>query len=118
MFRGSRRGKGSSRPPQISQSVQGEEISPLPDTCDVVDAFRAKSGTERFERCFERNYGDVARYCARRLPKHADAEDAATEVFTTAWRRRRELPAEPRDRLWLFGIARRVVANATRAHLR
>jgi RNA polymerase sigma-70 factor (ECF subfamily) len=73
---------------------------------------------ERFERCFERNYRDVARYCARRAATPEDAEDAATEVFATAWRRRRDLPSEPDDRLWLFGIARRVHANAERAERR
>ena len=73
---------------------------------------------ERFERCFERNYRDIARYCARRAATPEDAEDAATEVFATAWRRRRDLPIEPHDRLWLFGIARRVLANAERADRR
>jgi RNA polymerase sigma-70 factor, ECF subfamily len=73
---------------------------------------------ERFERCFERNYRDIARYCARRAATPEDAEDAATEVFATAWRRRRDLPSEPQDRLWLFGIARRVLANAERAERR
>jgi RNA polymerase sigma-70 factor (ECF subfamily) len=39
-------------------------------------------------------------------------------VFATVWRRRRDLPGEPHDRLWLFGIARRVLANAERADRR
>ena len=73
---------------------------------------------EGFERCFERNYGDVARYCARRTGTAEDAEDAATEVFAIAWRRRGDLPQAPEDRLWLFGIARRVLANAARAERR
>jgi RNA polymerase sigma factor (sigma-70 family) len=78
----------------------------------------ADGHAERFERCFERNYRDIARYCARRAATPEDAEDAATEVFATAWRRRRDLPSEPQDRLWLFGIARRVLANAERADRR
>ena len=73
---------------------------------------------EDFERCFERNYGDIARFCARRAATAEDAEDAATEVFAIAWRRRDALPAAPEDRLWLFGIARRVLANADRAERR
>ena len=73
---------------------------------------------EDFERCFERNYGDVARYCARRTGSVEDAEDAATEVFAIAGRRRDALPTAPDDRLWLFGIARRVLANAARAERR
>jgi RNA polymerase sigma factor (sigma-70 family) len=73
---------------------------------------------DRFERCFERNYADIARYCARRTSTPEDAEDAATDVFATAWRRSSDMPREPDDRLWLFGIARRVLANADRAERR
>lgn len=51
----------------------------------------------------------------RRLPAGADAADVAAEVFAVAWRRRDELPAEPETLLWLYGTARRVVANANRA---
>jgi RNA polymerase sigma-70 factor (ECF subfamily) len=71
-----------------------------------------------FEACFRRSYADVARFCARRLASVHDAEEAATEVFAVAWRRRAELPAEPEDRLWLFGVARRVVANHQRSEHR
>jgi hypothetical protein len=52
---------------------------------------------EDFERCFERNYGDIARFCARRAATAEDAEDAATEVFAVAWRRRGDLPPPPDD---------------------
>lgn len=68
-----------------------------------------------FERCFTQNYTDIARYCARRCLVAEDAQDAATETFATAWRRRADRPAPPADRLWLFGIARRVLANQARA---
>jgi RNA polymerase sigma-70 factor (ECF subfamily) len=76
------------------------------------------SPAARFERCFDRNYADVARFCARRAGSAEDAEDAATEVFATAWRRLDDVPDEPDDRLWLFGVARRVLANAHRAERR
>jgi RNA polymerase sigma factor (sigma-70 family) len=78
----------------------------------------SSSQAERFERCFERNYADIARYCARRTSSHEDAEDAATDVFATAWRRLGDMPGEPDDRLWLFGVARGVLANAQRAERR
>lgn len=68
-----------------------------------------------FERCFAANYSDIARYCARRLSVADDAQDAATETFAVAWRRRADRPPPPEDRLWLFGIARRVLANQHRA---
>jgi len=68
----------------------------------------------RFERTFRRAYPEIAAYCRRRCPP-GEADDAATEVFAIAWRRREDLPPEPEDRLWLFGVARRVVANHARA---
>jgi RNA polymerase sigma-70 factor (ECF subfamily) len=72
----------------------------------------------RFEALFERNYHDVARFCARRSATPEDGEDAATEVFGTAWRRIADVPPAPQDRLWLFGVARRTLANANRANVR
>jgi RNA polymerase sigma-70 factor (ECF subfamily) len=55
-------------------------------------------------------------YAVRRVgPDHAD--DVTGEVFAVAWRRRADCPPAA-ARLWLFGIARRVVANAERARRR
>jgi RNA polymerase sigma-70 factor (ECF subfamily) len=72
----------------------------------------------RLEACVAEHYASVLRYFRRRCPTEADAEDAATEVFTVAWRRIGELPEEPQTRLWLFGVARRVLANQVRARRR
>ena len=70
---------------------------------------------ERFEALFARTYPDIAAYCARRAATPEDAEEAAVEAFAIAWRRRDDLPPPPEDRLWLFGVARRVLANEARA---
>jgi RNA polymerase sigma-70 factor, ECF subfamily len=70
--------------------------------------------TTRFERCFAENYAAITAYLLRRCPTREDAEDAAAEVFAVAWRRVGDLPAPPEDRLWLFGVARRVLANHAR----
>jgi RNA polymerase sigma-70 factor (ECF subfamily) len=75
-------------------------------------------GHAAFEALFQRAYADVARFCARRLLSPHDAEEAATEVFAVAWRRRGELPPEPEDRLWLLGVARKVVGNHLRSERR
>jgi RNA polymerase sigma-70 factor (ECF subfamily) len=40
-----------------------------------------------------------------------DAADVVAETFLVAWRRGPELPAGDEARLWLYGVARRVLAN-------
>ena len=48
-----------------------------------------------------------------------DAPDALAEVMTVVWRRAADLPdAASEARMWMFGIARGVVANAARGKVR
>lgn len=58
-------------------------------------------------------YDDLLRYAARRVGVAA-AADVVAEVFLTAWRRRNDYDRAT-ARLWLFGVARLVVANTDRA---
>ena len=65
-----------------------------------------------------RGSADVLRYAERRIGTE-DAADALAEVMLTAWRRVDSMPRESEQaRMWLFGIARNVVANATRSEHR
>jgi RNA polymerase sigma-70 factor (ECF subfamily) len=66
----------------------------------------------RFEALWNQGYADVFAYALRRLGDEAAARDAASDTFLIAWRRLDDVPAEPRP--WLFGVARRVIANARR----
>lgn len=68
------------------------------------------------EALYARHYAEVLAYCARRIGRD-DADDAASEVFMVAWRRRDEIVWEA-ARPWLFGIARGVVANGWRSRRR
>ncbi|WP_189135295.1 RNA polymerase sigma factor [Wenjunlia tyrosinilytica] len=70
---------------------------------------------ERFEQAFRGCYRQVVRFLWRRLPPQA-VEDAASEVFVIAWERWGTLRGDPLP--WLYGIARRVAANAVRAQER
>ena len=67
-----------------------------------------------FEAIFRAHFGDVWRFARRRCPSAEDADDIAAETFTVAWRRRAEMPGET-VRLWLFGVARLVLANHRRS---
>jgi RNA polymerase sigma factor (sigma-70 family) len=79
------------------------------------------SGTERrrrFDALFESYSSDVVAYCSWRAGSPSDAQDAAAEVFLTAWRRLDDVPDGDPARVWLYATARRVVANQRRSRRR
>lgn len=72
----------------------------------------------RFEAVYEAHYGAVFAYARRRAGCIGDAQDAVAEAFTIAWRRLDELPEVEAALPWLYGVARRVMANQRRANQR
>lgn len=68
----------------------------------------------RFEQIYADNHDPVLAYLLRRAAEAEDAADALAETFLTAWRRLDDVPAGERARPWLFGVARRVLANQRR----
>jgi RNA polymerase sigma factor (sigma-70 family) len=70
---------------------------------------------ERFEALFERCHPEVCAYVLRRAPQ-AIVEDVVSETFLVAWRALDSMPGEPLP--WLYGVARRTLANHRRGHLR
>ncbi|WP_191842664.1 RNA polymerase sigma factor [Catellatospora chokoriensis] len=64
------------------------------------------------------NYEAILGYALRRTDTPDDAADIAAETFLTAWRRAADAPDGEQARLWLFGIARRVLANQQRGRRR
>src|SRR5262245_8622515 len=73
---------------------------------------------QRFDALFADFGPDIVAYCEWRAESPSDAQDAAAEVFLTAWRRLDELPAGDAARMWLYATARRVVANQRRSSRR
>jgi RNA polymerase sigma-70 factor (ECF subfamily) len=71
---------------------------------------------ERFRSIFELHYSHIQAYARRRCADAADADDVVAETFTIAWRRLDDVPAEPLP--WLYGVARRVLANQRRGRRR
>ena len=70
---------------------------------------------QRFGALYREHYRCVWAYAVRRIESQADAGDVVADVFTIAWRRLSEVPDPPGDLLWLYGVARRVVAGKRRS---
>ncbi|GII67119.1 DNA-directed RNA polymerase sigma-70 factor [Sphaerisporangium krabiense] len=72
----------------------------------------------RFIEIYEHAYRPILGYALRRCEDPDDAADVVAETFAIAWRRVEEIPEGDEARLWLFGVARRVLANHRRGEWR
>jgi RNA polymerase sigma-70 factor (ECF subfamily) len=72
-----------------------------------------------FERVFDDAYRPLVAYARRRTGDESEADDVVAEVFTVAWRRRRERlgdsPPNGSELPWLYGIAANVIRNQRRS---
>jgi RNA polymerase sigma-70 factor (ECF subfamily) len=75
---------------------------------------RSEADRERFEHVYRQTRIAILAYLARRTESAEDAADMFGEVYLIAWRRITDLPSGEQARLWLFGVARRVLANQRR----
>lgn len=69
-----------------------------------------------FDEIYNGHYPDIVRYGVRRTADADAAADLAQEVFVVAWRRRDRVPDNCLP--WLYGVARRLLANHRRARRR
>ena len=72
----------------------------------------------RFERLYAEHGRDVLAYAVRRATDAQDAADVVADTFLVAWRRLDDLPLGDTARLWLYGVARHVLANQQRSERR
>ena len=72
---------------------------------------RAVDRAKRFEILFAATREDILCFLLRRTAQPADAADLFAETYLVAWRRLEDVPPAGEARLWLFGVARRVLAN-------
>ena len=88
----------------------------MSDVTERLAAGEAEPGRrDRFRALYEASHAEVHAYVLRRLAAAIDdVPDVTAEVYTVAWRRFDAVPAPPEDRLWLYGVARRVVARHQR----
>jgi RNA polymerase sigma factor (sigma-70 family) len=93
------------------QSLSGESSD-----ADVIEV--SLSRPEVFAAIFDRHYGAVHAYVARRIGS-ALADDVASSTFTVAFERRRTFrDSAPSAEPWLLGIATNLLRNQWRAEQR
>ena len=73
---------------------------------------------ERFELLYGELYAPISGYVMRRVANPEDAAEAIADTFATLWRRVDRCPAGAEARPWVFGVARRVLANQRRGERR
>jgi RNA polymerase sigma factor (sigma-70 family) len=78
----------------------------------------ATANEDRFRLIYAGNFEPLLAYALRRVDQPADAADVVAETFLVAWRRHREIPDGAEARLWLYGVARRVLSNHLRGGVR
>jgi RNA polymerase sigma-70 factor (ECF subfamily) len=77
------------------------------------EADQGGTDAEAFEAAYAECADAVFRYALRRSANEADAQDVMAETFAVAWRRVADMPTG-RELPWLYGVARRVLANQRR----
>jgi RNA polymerase sigma factor (sigma-70 family) len=103
-------------PPSSSAQTRAHEAHP---ELNLIDHARTtKTERERFNELYSANLTSLLAYAVRRAPTPEDAADAVSETFLVAWRRIDAVPPGEQARLWLYGTARRVLANQRRSAAR
>jgi RNA polymerase sigma factor (sigma-70 family) len=89
---------------------------------EPIEATRGQLSERVAEASFRRLYVEHGReilaYALRRTGSAEDAADIVAETFLVAWRRLEDVPPDPQARLWLYGVARRTLANQRRGERR
>lgn len=67
-----------------------------------------------FAALYDAHFAALLGFALRRVPVADDAADVVSETFLVAWRRLPDVPPGAEARLWLYGVARRVLANQRR----
>jgi RNA polymerase sigma-70 factor (ECF subfamily) len=74
---------------------------------------------DRITALAEANIDDLFSYFARRVIPRDEAADLVGEAMLVVWRRASDAPADDlKARMWMFGIARRVLMNHERGRRR
>lgn len=77
-----------------------------------------ESREDAFRRLYDAHFDAVLGYALRRTERPEDAADVVSETFLVAWRRCHHVPVGDGCLPWLYGVARRQLANQRRGELR
>ena len=83
----------------------------------MIGPLASTGASASFEAFYRGRYQEIAAYVRRRVADDA-ADDVIANVFTVAWRRFGDVPGPPRDRPWLFAVARHTISDHNRAQRR
>jgi RNA polymerase sigma-70 factor, ECF subfamily len=85
----------------------------------TVEVAARTSKEDQFRSIYERAFPPILNYVRRRLPSGERGElDVTSEIFAVVWRRIEDVPPAPEDLLWIYGVARNVVARFHREESR
>lgn len=83
-----------------------------------ADQVRRAEAEARFAALYADTFDRLLAYALRRVDEPERAADVVAETFLVAWRRLPEVPPGDEARLWVYGVARRVLANDRRGRAR
>ncbi len=89
-----------------------------PGQTEKKEALGHELAQVHFGRLYREHGRAILVYALRRVEAPEDAADVVAETFLIAWRRRGDVPTGDGARLWLYAVARRVVANQHRTQRR
>jgi RNA polymerase sigma-70 factor, ECF subfamily len=75
---------------------------------------RVGPAAQRFEALYRAQARSLLAYALRRASRPEEAADVVAATMLVAWRRIDDVPPGDEARLWLYGVARRVLANSRR----
>lgn len=79
----------------------------------------ATTNEQRVAQLVKDHAGSLLDYFVRRVPDREDAADLLGETLVVVWRKVRSVPSDPVEaRMWMFGVARRVLSQGWRSRAR
>lgn len=80
-----------------------------------MGARERRGRVDRFEDIYDATYARIVAYMLRRVDSRDDAFDAVSDTFVVVWRRLDDVPEGRGAVPWVYGVARRVLANHYRS---